>query len=305
MRLFVIGNGFDLSHGLETKYKDFKKYIEQTYLLTFNQSFLPYPVVGEEPDGGIVADPNTSAQILCNLLENVPIESDWSNFEDCLGELDYHPALDLAEKDDENPFHTQYNLEDLISDLKPSLLVGVFNIFKEWIDSIDISKAKKQFYFKDSDMFLAFNYTGVLENIYNINRHNICHIHGPFQDGRCVTGHGNVYRNFDDYDELVSFQIKEISDSLLKPVVDLYNKQAYFFSLLKKKNIDEIIFYGFSFGDVDLYYIEQLFKIIDTEDTKMYFSEYEHLNEKTRKLKIIKRLGFQGTYDGPFLKNKK
>ncbi|MBQ7995508.1 MAG: hypothetical protein IJ247_04770 [Bacilli bacterium] len=44
MRIFIIGNGFDLSHGLETRYKDFKKYIEQTYLLTFNQSFLPYPV---------------------------------------------------------------------------------------------------------------------------------------------------------------------------------------------------------------------------------------------------------------------
>ena len=122
-----------------------------------------------------------------------------------MGELDYHPTLDLAEEDDENPFHTQYNLEDLINDLKPSLLVGVFNIFKEWINSIDISKAKRQFYFKDSDMFLTFNYAGVLEDIYNIDRHNICHIHGPFKDGHCVTGHGNVYRDFDDYDELVSF----------------------------------------------------------------------------------------------------
>ncbi len=305
MRIFIIGNGFDLSHGLETQYKDFKKYIEKTYLLTFNQSFLPYPVVGEEPDGDIVADPNTAAQILYNLLEYVPIESDWNNFEDCLGELDYHPALDLAEKDDENPFHTQYNLEDLISDLKPSLLVGVFNIFKEWIDSIDISKVKKQFYFRDSDMFLTFNYTSVLEDIYKINRHNICHIHGPFQDGQCVIGHGNVNRDFDDYDELISFQIKEISDSLVKPVFGLYNKQAYFFSLLKKKRIDEIIFFGFSLGDVDLYYIEQLFKIIDTKETKLYFSEYEHLNEKAWKFKIIKRLGFCGTYEGPFLKNKK
>ena len=27
-RLFILGNGFDLSHGLETSYVDFKNYLE-------------------------------------------------------------------------------------------------------------------------------------------------------------------------------------------------------------------------------------------------------------------------------------
>lgn len=27
MKLFVIGNGFDLEHGLNTQYKDFKEYL--------------------------------------------------------------------------------------------------------------------------------------------------------------------------------------------------------------------------------------------------------------------------------------
>lgn len=35
MRLFIIGNGFDLAHGLKTKYEDFRKYLEEN-----NENFL-------------------------------------------------------------------------------------------------------------------------------------------------------------------------------------------------------------------------------------------------------------------------
>lgn len=31
MNLFIIGNGFDLAHGLATKYNDFKEYLQKTY----------------------------------------------------------------------------------------------------------------------------------------------------------------------------------------------------------------------------------------------------------------------------------
>ena len=257
-------------------------------------------MVGEDKNGGVVADPNTSAQILYTLLKNIPIESDWSNFEDCLGKLDFHPTLDLAEKDEENLFHTQYNIEDLISSLKPSLLLAVFDLLKEWIDSIDIFDVKRKYCFESNDLFLTFNYTKVLESVYNINKNNICHIHGPLDDGHCVTGHGNYYRDFSDYDELISFEIKEISDSLIKPVRFLLEKQTNFMDNLRTKKIDEIIFFGFSFGDVDLYYIEHLFKILDTTNVKLYLSEFEDINYREEKVDIIKSLGFRGIYVGPF-----
>lgn len=300
MRLFIIGNGFDLDHGLKTSFQDFKRFIEKTYLLTFNTGFLPYPVVGTGRHGEIVVDPNTSSQILYNLLESVPIESDWRDFEDCLGKLDYHFILDLVDEDEDNPFRHQYNIEDTISDLKPSILVAVFDVFKEWISSIDISKTKRKYYFKDSDYFLTFNFTSVLEDVYSIRKENICHIHGPFQDGHCVTGHGNYSREFDDYDELIKYQIKDISDSLIKHVDELFENQRDFFRRLMKNNITEIVFFGFSFGDVDLFYIRKLFTLINTKNINLYLSAYEDLKSKEEKLIMLKSLGFKGNYKGAF-----
>ena len=298
MRLFVIGNGFDLDHHLRSKFCDFKEYLEQTYLPTFNRNCPTFPNVGIAPDGDEVVDSNSAAQILYYLINNVSEDSDWQDFEECLGLLNYQDILDLVEDDDEEPFRFYNNLEDVVSGLSRSLLFSISQLFCEWIEQIDFSVAKPRYNFLPSDLFLTFNYTPLLEKIYGINPRNVCHIHGSLKDGVCITGHGNNSRKFDEYDEVVSFDINRIHESLFKRTDKLYYEHKDFFEKIFKANISEIIFFGFSFSPIDAYYFEILFNNIETNDIKAYLSPYEAKCESDKKVSLMRAFGFKGTYIG-------
>ena len=166
MRLFIIGNGFDIDHGLKTKFKHFKEFLEQTYLPTFNREFVPFPDVGVGRNGEIIVNPNTASQILYSLISRISISSEWKDFEECLGKLDYQEVLDYVEADEEKPFNYYNNLEDIVESLESSLIYVVSRIFCDWISGIETSNVKAKYAFLDDDMFLTFNYTDVLENVY-------------------------------------------------------------------------------------------------------------------------------------------
>ena len=45
-RMLIVGNGFDLEHGLKTTYWDFREYLEENYLdflITFEKMYNFYP----------------------------------------------------------------------------------------------------------------------------------------------------------------------------------------------------------------------------------------------------------------------
>ncbi len=300
MRLFIIGNGFDLNHGLKSSFLDFKEFLEETYLPTFNKIYPVYPNVGEGKDGELVVDPNDSAQILYHLISAISDTDDWSDFENNLGDFDYHYILDLAEKDDTNPFHYYYNLEDIATNLRLSLLYSVSDLFCEWVEQIDLSHTIKQYSFHSSDLFLIFNYTPLLEDLYEISPPNICHIHGSLKEGVCIIGHNNKERTFDDYDDIISFSIENIHNSLLKNTAELYNHHIDFFQRIFNSDIEEIIVFGFSLSDIDSYYLTQIFNNVDTSNVCLRLSAYEDKNEKQHKLSVLRQLGFSGFYGGPF-----
>lgn len=300
MRLFIIGNGFDIDHGLCSKYSYFKEYLINTYLPTLNRDYITYPNVYLAPDGGEIVDPNSSSQILYCLINDISLESNWGDFEECLGHLDYYRVLELVEKDEEKPSHYYYNIEDIVRDLDSSLFFSVSEIFCEWVETIDLSSAYKKYNLSSSDLFLSFNYTPLLEDVYKINPDRICHIHGSINERICIIGHGNNSRVFNEYDECVSFEIEQLHNKLLKPTEKLYSKNQYFFRKIYKSNITEIVFFGFSFSQIDYYYFKQLFCNLDTTNIKAFLSPYETANELDLKIKLIREFGFKGTYSGMF-----
>lgn len=298
MRLFIIGNGFDLDHNVRSRFCDFKEYLEQTYLPTFNKNFPTFPNMGIEPDGCEVVDPNSASQILYYLINNISDNSDWRDFEKCLGLLNYQEILDLVEDDKENPFYFYQNLKDVTNGLKYSMLFSISMLFCEWVEQLDLSVARPKYAFLPSDIFLTFNYTPLLEKLYGVKAHNICHIHGSLEEGKCITGHGNDSREFDEYDEIISFDINQIHNSLFKKTEQLYYEHNDFFNRIYKSNITEIVFFGFSFSPIDAYYFEKIFKNIKTSNIKAYLSPYEADNDFNSKITAIRKLGFQGIYIG-------
>ena len=177
--LFIIGNGFDLAHGIKSSYEDFHKYLLQKYgLVQQSKWVLPYIKNGD-------CSESEAANLLIKLISAAEkIGNRWCDFETSLGKLDYTRFFQLDDMD----IYTEM--------VKNSLKVTVPKIkcfFREWINDIDINRINKIDAFSnlvnaDNDYFISFNYTQVLEKIYNVKK--VCHVHGNI-NGDIIMGHGD------------------------------------------------------------------------------------------------------------------
>lgn len=143
MNLYIIGNGFDIDHGIKSSYYDFKKYLKTS------------------------ADDN--ANLFLNILEKSYTKDDdnlWKNLEENIGNLDLNSVI-----------------EESILNLIPAIeFTNYFScFFKKWVNQIDINVEAKAYLQKlfdnQHDLFFTFNYTPTLEKLYNINEQNIKYIH--------------------------------------------------------------------------------------------------------------------------------
>ena len=92
--LFIIGNGFDRAHGMETSYYNFHQFIKD------NCKNMPYTGVVEllsqdsenKIDGMIVYEPIEYLDFFQIIIDQTD-GPDWKNFEDALGRLDFSDVL--------------------------------------------------------------------------------------------------------------------------------------------------------------------------------------------------------------------
>ena len=119
MNVFIIGNGFDIDHGMKTKYCCFNQYLIRRFpKLNREVLYVPTPITA--PDGEMVVDETAAASLICYLIDST-IGEDWSDFEDALGRINLFECFDdLAEvydrHGDRNLWHEAYNNEDRASD---------------------------------------------------------------------------------------------------------------------------------------------------------------------------------------------
>lgn len=152
MKAIVIGNGFDLYHGLQTRYSDFRDWLSENH-----------------PDD------------LNDIEEAFPADREvlWSNFESCIG--------DLAEKDPQRildlPPQERERLE--------AVYRRIPDLFLEWAEGIDRSalgvpiQSIKDLFSPD-DMCLDFNYTDTVDRLYNTE--HVLYIHSA-SPGMVTVGH--------------------------------------------------------------------------------------------------------------------
>ena len=75
MKLFIIGNGFDTGHGLNTSYWDFRTYLKNMYpefLYAFESHYYIYPANYEEAQKNLLW--NELEKNLANIDEDVIID---------------------------------------------------------------------------------------------------------------------------------------------------------------------------------------------------------------------------------------
>lgn len=278
-KLFIIGNGFDLTHQLPTSYENFRNYLaEYAGINEDNIDNFTIPAIETNSENVFGVGLEASAGFLYNLLNNTQgIGEYWQDFEAALGRLNFGAVFEdnyseARDRDGEiNYFHTANNREDMGRDINIHC-TNIYDIFNDWIGNINLSNvaALERFnmIFDRNSLFLTFNYTRTLEDIYRISADNICHIHGMLGEP-LVVGHGltdeeiqnlhYVYaRNFIGAEDNLTQTIRE----LRKPVEGRITLWRDFFESLN--NVTEIYSCGFSFSHVDLPYIERICAVVNT-----------------------------------------
>lgn len=161
MNLFIIGNGFDLSHWLPTSYNNFRDYLIKEYPNS-DTGYLMTPESRTAPDGGVIYDSADVVAYLLRLISDVDGD-EWRNLEYSLGYLDYTEIFDFLPSFDEedNPFRVANTYEDMAYSLiEPTRRIKVY--FSDWINSVNLSKINIKKDFKslinpNEDAFLNFN----------------------------------------------------------------------------------------------------------------------------------------------------
>ena len=124
MTLHVIGNGFDLHHGIASTYGAFKDYAWKHTKDGCHLGMLEtcYPEIA----------PGTGELVL------------WSELEKALGHLDFDAAFNVCTEDikieEDHEIHYQAEMEVALSTFLPFMFDAFHSIFNEWVNSIDIDK---------------------------------------------------------------------------------------------------------------------------------------------------------------------
>lgn len=241
--LWVIGNGFDLWHGLPTSYSNFYQFAK-----TALDELEAYYVPGPENSGP------------------------WSDFENSLATFrcsEFYDAHDHIDIDSDN-FRPSfvYGLEDDLSEQAELLVEAIRENFREWIEGIDISRAVgHRLTIPDDALFISFNYTSTLEQIYGIAAERILYLHGNAKNyDDLIFGHGQSMKEEPELDENGDSNRTMFSDAegaakypfyaLQKPVYDVLDKNRGFFDTLE--HITKITVFGHSLNFIDLPYFRKL-----------------------------------------------
>lgn len=286
--LYIIGNGFDLYHGIKSKYSDFKEYLKKSNYDVFE----------------------------C-VDKYLSVKEDWSDFEEALAKLNIDDILDLTEcylidygaEDWSDSYHHDYQYE--MNKIIENLTVKLKNEFKNWIQQLDILMPDRSLFLKlhTSAYYLNFNYTPALKRFYDIPRTNIFHIHGELVESeQLIYGHSieptieaqgeirskdDLYLREDDGndDPRVGEGHDIIKDYFLETYKNsdkIIKENITFFQNLE--NISEIYILGHSLGDGDMAYLREIIKYINKLSVKWYITYYKE-SDKDKFYNTISVLG--------------
>lgn len=231
--LYIIGNGFDLHHGLNTSYLNFRDYcVRNAPSLWKNLS----EIYGDK----------------------INHDMWWSDFENKLGNINYtslalsYNGLAMGEQ----------KVQNLFKGMLPPL-------FGKWIKQIRRHPQMDTNLNIDTEsLFFTFNYTLVLEEVYHIDENNVWHIHNSVKNpDNIIIGHDSDERKlFSTYlsnkaNSIVSPNFvdrinRKIAQGSKKVKMIIENQEDRFHSLYSQ--IKHIVVMGFSFNEIDMPYIKAI-----------------------------------------------
>lgn len=284
--LHIIGNGFDLAHGIASRYSDFKEYAWNNCKNNWNLGLLEscYPDIN-----------HTTGELEL-----------WSDLEKALGNMDFQAALSETTEDieieDGHEGRYQAEMEDAPGYFLPDMFSDFHSLFEEWVNQIDLTDVESRYikHFDRLGKFLTFNYTETLELLYGICEDQVNYIHGKRNTNEeLIVGHcQNVnpndelsddppiyeYQAFSDIARIVNDERKNVSDIIA------YNHD-YWQSFA---DVDRVVVYGHSLSEVDTPYFREIIQHIQPNAewhfSVFYTNHIQQADEVKRVTDFIKRM---------------
>lgn len=296
-KLYIIGNGFDLYHGLPSSYSKFREYLEEN----------DYKVFETIEKYIFSSDPNPEL---------------WKNFEEALDYFDDNALREFARtyllqygSDEwrESANHDyQYTMDEVVKGLTDKL----YKHLAVWAMELDkVTPNNKRLSLDKEAKYLSFNYTHTIENLYAPTG-EILHIHGSIEDAnsQLVLGHGTAPAPHRTEDEIKNSMDEDSYSEYCEEragedprvyegeeIISRYWENSYkntqqiiednqtFFNDLQ--DVTEIHVIGLSFSSVDLNYIEEINKKVP--DAKWIVCYHASNEEKEFKDILINDLGIK------------
>ena len=269
--LYIIGNGFDQHHDIRCGFEDFMKWVKKN-------------------DAGLFFK-------LTQVYNSAWEYNWWRDFENSLAQLNisyyankkgnlYDPEYIKEGSIEEKTEFTSRKVIEEFDCIKDSLR----HDFQKWLsEAYEKRPQEKKIQFpSEGSIFLTFNYTKTLEDIYEIDAKRVYHIHGVIDDkDSMVVGHGLGEEELNDmlkcheprigevwnkklnmltriqlvtpkHKDLATLSSLESIVSLKKDVEGCIEKNQQFFNEIL--DVERIYVYGFSFSSIDMPYLEKIIR---------------------------------------------
>lgn len=254
--LFLIGNGFDIWQGLDTRYAAFEKYYEKHLDEILSRLHLKKKKLTDKA-GTII----TCSDV--ELFYGNPYEPQklphmfWNDFETSLDKIDDQEINSFFGRDGvKNIQNCANNAQKILKE-----------IFCDWVTSIEIEPMDSKYDFGTNALFINFNYTDTLLKRFGVTKSSEFHIHGSADDkNSIIVGHSThpelpyeALRAWRDKPRLQGlYYIEEFLYNTDKHVEDNYMKLRIFCALhgIGIEDIKHIYSLGLGFGNADLGYIK-------------------------------------------------
>lgn len=223
----------------------------------------------------------------------------WSSFEENLENFNWESFFYdncNVQIDDENfELNSTYGLEDEINEQSQKLIESIREAFECWIENIDIESVEKKMNIEENSFFINFNYTLVLENIYQIQLDKIVHIHGDIWNKQIIFGHNKVLDEDSEIDENGDSNRTPFSDSesaakqafhaFYKPVRNIIEANKHHFESFN--TVKKIIILGHSLNKIDIPYFKEILSHTSNAKWEVSYLDENQKKDKLQKLQII------------------
>lgn len=270
-RLYIIGNGFDIAHGIPSRYTDFRNYCQTNIPEMFEK---------------------------LNRYYRDHVDDLWSSFEDNMPNINQEAIFDWATINNQDWNQSWKGYNAFIDEIRHEVdyVDSIKSDITKWFQSIELTNVHKLYCLSlENSLFITFNYTLTLEQIYHINSNQICHIHGSVQGNfpYLVLGHNmqdqeinTIFSSVNEFEQEACSEVVNLIRGWRKDTQAVIAANEGFFDNLTE--ITDVFVLGHSMSDVDLPYFTRVKQIVN-ENVTWYISFYG-TNDENRKKNVAEEL---------------